>query len=333
VTKPFHLLASLILLGTLAACGGGGDSAPTPVTPPPAAGPTRGYELVTTSPSATYAPGTAQDVIYSRLNTLRLAVGAGALTQSTALDTAAAGHLAYLAAHQPYIGHDQIPGHAGFTGANIFARAEAAGYAVQSVAENLAYTPDPSPVACLEKLMNSVYHQSSLLSEFRDVGLAHGPVGQSLYGCAIEYGLRTGAYWQMTDAGFVKGYPYGGQTGVDTTFVPASEIPNPMPEVGGNFVGHPILASMRAFGVMGPFTVSSFTLKDGSGNLVPVRIIGGDNTTGPGVTADTLDILAEGDVYMVPLSALLPATTYTVEFVGAAGPAQPYSKTWSFTTR
>jgi hypothetical protein len=106
-----------------------------------------------------------------------------------------------------------------------------------------------------------------------------------------------------------------------------------MPDVGNSGVGQPVFVSMRAQGADdgAGYTVSSFTLRDATGAVVPARLIA-NATTGPGVTADPVRQLRAGEVFLVPLSPLAGASAYTAAFSGRNGDVA-YTATWQFTTR
>ncbi|WP_043461448.1 CAP domain-containing protein [Azohydromonas australica] len=325
-TRRFHLAACALAAALLAACGGGGgsdggsvlpDVQPQPVNP--------------SVPAASYTDA-SQLALYQQLNTVRLGAGAGAARQDVRLDRSAAKHLDYLRINGVAAGHGEQPGLQGYTGSTPGARVTAAGYAWSIVSEDLAWGTAFTPLQCLDLLLSSVYHLASLMGEQVDMGVAYGPAG-GVNGCVFNFGVPLGGAAQLPASGVVKAYPYPGQRAVATTFVPATESPNPMPDVGSRSVGQPVFVSMRALGASdgAGYTVSAFTLRDAAGTAVAARLIA-NATSGPGVTADPVRQLRAGEVFLVPLSPLAPGSTYTASFSGRNG-SVPYAATWQFTTR
>lgn len=303
--------------------------------------PTRAdFAPLTTSPTPTYAAGSAQLAAYNTVNAARLSAGVGAWTQNAKLDQMATSHASYLAQNMNNWGHYEVAGTPGFTAVGPSDRAAAVGYA-GSVSEVLAATSAPSPEECINTLLNSVYHQVGLLGSWREVGIGYSKGGenQSLTICVLNMGTQSGALAQLPDSGSLITFPAANATAVPTVFVPVSETPNPMPDVGGAWVGAPILASMVTFGNdywTTTYTVDKFVLKDAQGVEVPARLMANSATlAGAGVTL-TADAhqgyLAPGETYLVPLAPLTANTTYTVEFSGKAN-SVVYAKTWSFSTR
>ena len=324
LTCHFRLAACALAAALLAACGGGGDggSASPAVEPQP---------VNPAVPAADY-PDQARLTLFQQLNTVRLGAGAGAARQHPLLDKAAANHLAYLRINSVSAGHAEQPGLQGFTGSSPGERVTAAGYAWSFVSEDLAWGSAFTPMQCLDLLLASVYHLASMLAEQVDMGVAFGPAG-SVNSCVFNFGVPLGGAPQLPASGVVKAYPYPGQRGVATTFVPSTESPNPMPDVGSRGVGQPVFVSMRAQGASdgAGYTVSSFTLRDAAGTAVASRLIA-NRTTGPDVTADPVRQLRAGEVFLVPLAPLAAGSTYTASFSGSNG-SVPYAATWQFTTR
>ncbi len=322
--RRFRLAACALSAALLAACGGGGDGGSAlpyveaqPVNPG--------------VPAASYADA-SQLTLYQQLNTVRLVAGAGVARQSVLLDRSAANHLDYLRINGVSAGHGEQPGLQGFTGSTPGARVTAAGYAWRFVSEDLAWGTAFTPMQCLDLLLSSVYHLASLLAEQVDMGVAYGPAG-NVNGCVFNFGVPLDGAPQLPASGVVKAYPYPGQRAVATTFVPSTESPNPMPDVGSRGVGQPVFVSMRAQGSSDSagYVVNAFTLRDAAGTTVPARLIA-NATSGPSVTADPVRQLRAGEVFLVPLSPLAAGSTYTASFSGSNG-SVPYTATWQFTTR
>ena len=321
----FRLAACALAAALLAACGGGGDDdaalapSPTPAPVSPAV------------PASGYASA-EQRLLYEQLNTARLGAGAGVARRNLQLDAAAAAHLNYLRLNGVSAGHGEVEGRPGFTGTGIGARLTAAGYPWQVASEDLAWGTSFTPLQCLDLLLSSVYHLAGLMGEQREMGVAFGPVGGSnLKGCVFNFGLPWGTQPQQRPGGVAKTYPYDGQAGVATTFAPETESPNPMPDVGSRRVGQPVYVSMRAQDSSDDvgYVVSSFTLHDASGAAVAARLIGHGTV---GASPDPAAKLRPGEVFLVPLSPLASATSYTASFTGRNG-VVTYRASWSFRTR
>jgi uncharacterized protein YkwD len=289
-----------------------------------------------TQVSPTTYGATAEAVLYEHMNAARLGAGAGLLTQSEELDTAARAHLGYLRANYPYLSHDEVAGHRGFTGLRPADRALAAGYGGH-VGEVLARLGSSEVEDCAAKLLNSVYHQAMLLAPFRDIGVAYGELAPGAFACVMVLGLTNTARAMKADPGVVKAYPFDRQANVALAFAPHQEVPNPLPDMGRLLTGPPILASMDGYGAnrREGFAIERFVLRDEQGREVPGRVLAHPATvaksSAAGVYEDDARTLRPGDVYFVPLVPLHPGTTYSVDFRGLNG-AQPYIKAWTFTT-
>jgi hypothetical protein len=140
---------------------------------------------------------------------------------------------------------------------------------------------------------------------------------------------------QLPADGSVLTYPYAGQTAVKTSFTPATEVPNPAPDLTTS--GHPIGLSFATQNHPTPTVViSQLSVTAQGGAQATVRVLVNSATTsgtnGVMVTNDTtIAANAPGQVYVVPVSALTPNTTYSVS-VAATVDGNAVSKTWTFTT-
>jgi len=334
--------------GTTSTCSNGATNYPT-CTPPTSPA---GWEpAVTSVPAATYS-GDALS-IYSGLNQARSSVGAGLFAQNPDLDTAAANHLKYLLANASGGAllnfHSETSGNADFTGATPLARTTVAGYAGTAVSEDgcaFSSTNAVSGAQCLSSLLDTVYHRLSLLNIYVDVGIAFGTDGNGNTVGVIDIGIppTLSGTWagQLSAAPVV--YPYAGQAGVATSFVPQVEDPNPAPDLGSATIGYPITVSLvdQALATAYPngylpsdIVVNSFTLTAVGGSApVSARIVTAAGVVaGSGVTLTT-DVNAgyiSSSLYMLPLSPLAANTTYNVVFTGTVN-GQAVNLNWSFTT-
>jgi hypothetical protein len=117
-------------------------------------------------------------------------------------------------------------------------------------------------------------------------------------------------------------YPAPNQTGVPHTFR-ANEVPDPIPQATDRRAGFPITASFPAGATL---TQMAFTLKDGSGQEVPVWFSSPEKPANPQFAAH------QGTtVCLIAKQPLQPGTTYTVRGTGQVD-GKPWSREWSFTT-
>ena len=344
---PWRALLGAALVALVAACGGGGGgTAPLPTpqaggggggsagTPPPPSN--SQYALQTNVPAPTYPAGTPRALILAKLNEVRAAGGWGLLGQSAALDQAANAHAQYVLTNRQ-LTHVQTAGLPGFTGVNPSDRAAAAGYTGVVTEVIGGFVASASAADFIPGVLRTIYHAQALQAGYRDVGIGVVLDTQfNQYIVVVLSGVATGASQQLMAAGGVKVYPGVGQTNVLTAFNPATEVPRPLPEL--TLAGHPVSVLLdnvnEAQLAASSLTVESFTLKDGSGNLVPALLMTAPGVkVGPGLTGDqrTDAMLAARSLYLVPKSPLLANTTYTAQ-VSARTSAGTYDRTWSFTT-
>lgn len=349
-TKKSRLLAIGIASAlALAACGGGGSgsdtTAPggntggnggTPTTPTTPS--TEQYALQATVTTPSYGAGSFESASYSLLNKVRLAAGAGAVTEDAALNKGALAHSSYILKNPSEFGHTEISGHDGFTGVTFGDRLTAAGYTGTAVTEGVAGGSASDPEGCVQQLLGSIYHLRSLLGTQRDVGvgLAQNSIGAGY--CVLEFGFKKAP--QYPASGTVVAYPYSGQTEVNRTFNPDAEIPRPLPGVTG-LVGQPVMASMTNLsavtGTAEGSSVESFTLKDPSGNLIPGYVVTSTSVTLAAGLERGDDSVNEAYhdkrvVFFVPKAPLAASTTYTAHFVGKTAGAD-HKLDWSFKTK
>lgn len=330
---------------TLSACGGGsssggGTSAPSGggssnggTTPPPPS--TAQYDLQTSVPAATYVAGSARESVYKTLNDVRSTGGFGLLTQNTALDQAAQAHAQYVA-NTLQIGHTEVPGTPGFTGVDLAARIQVAGYVGAWAGEvvgggSAVYAVSDLPYGVL----NTIYHAQALESGARDVGI--GVAVDPKYNqniVVIVIGYKTTP--QLPVAGQSLVYPLANQKSVLPAFPITAEVPRPLPEI--NTAGHPVFFTVNNVAEVNTaassITVNSFTLKDSNGNLVPALLMTAPTVkvaSGLASAQRTDSLVMARNFYLVPVSALLPNVTYTAE-ASVTTPSATYTKTWSFTT-
>ncbi|SDC19917.1 Uncharacterized conserved protein YkwD, contains CAP (CSP/antigen 5/PR1) domain [Cupriavidus sp. YR651] len=321
----------------LTACGGGGDGGTAPqsnsggtATPPAVVAPTS-VTPVTSVPAPTYATP-ALSSAFSALNSVRGKMGVGLLRQDTILDTAADNHITYAKANNITM-HTETQALTGFTGATPYDQVVAAGGSkAQWIGQVMGHAGFTDGAECVGNFLGSVYHLQAVTSNQETIGVAF----RDSY-CVINFGITTGAngsgyglpQWggQQMATNAVAYYPVDNATVVGS-FNPASESPNPAPDVA--MAGTPIMFRMSAPQGSDVVTVSSFTLVGPSGAAVPARVlvpIAAKSGSMTGAVADAN--LYAGVVFLLPTQPLV-AGLHTVTFSGARN-GVAVSRSWSFT--
>jgi hypothetical protein len=346
-------LIAISILASLVACGGGsGDSSSSAgdtgnvssggnsrnTSNPPAI--SIAGNLWTVVPPNTYAPGSDSASYFTEMNAARIAAGAGAIAQSTLLDTSASAHAEYEIANLATQGlsHDEITGSTGYTGDTPDTRIKSAGYAAALDGELIGGTD------YVGGMLDSVNHATIFLGSMTSVGFG---TASGQYGEIVVADLAsTSTIGNVPASGKLVTYPYAAQVSVPTTFVPSGEG-IPTSEIPSTQAGQPVLVGFRnadfvnyeaAHGGAPAVAVTAFELTDASGNVVPSTLVAQTSgITGPQgspIQVDALGEMSEGFVVLVPLSPLSPGQTYTVSFaMTMAGTLTPLAPTaWSFTT-
>lgn len=328
-------LGSSLAVLSIAACGGGGASpdtqtAPSGAAPSSPSGPVA--SLQTSVPSASYGPFSAEAAAFRILNQERLRCGVGLLAQSAALDAAAAGHAQYQVLRQlegKFGEHNQVPGMTGFMAVTPAERARLAGYPGTAIGENLAYTfpglaNDITGERLVRGLLATVYHQSSLMDGFREVGLSVGfpdkaPLETRFPVIAVNLGYTLAAGKQ--DPSAVVTYPCEGSSGIQPAM--AGERPDPFAHLGFTAnaeVGHPIMVR----GATGTTVkLISASVATGSTSL-PVLMYH--------ATDDAHGLLQPYQAFVIPRVALQAGATYQANVVGTVDGVN-FSRSFSFSTR
>lgn len=311
-------------------------------------------DLVVTVPPATYTAGSAERGAWDLLLSQRGACGFGLLNQDVRLDKASVAHTTYMVQNTmddpkrlgTVIDHNEDAALPYFTGIFPWDRAAAAGFP-DSVSESLVstyklyWTIAPEPVisdeaqgqASIRKLLHSVYHLSGVMWAGRQGGMGStnrsGPYStegwtQNLYALVALVSDEADASKQKLGTGTVASYPCAGLTEVWPDFAPATESPNPFPDVTSRSViyGTPIYLKTDAASVL---LVSSAEIKGNSdGVSIPVRTIT--------QSTDLAKHLRANEFFMVPTTALAAASSYTVTVSGTVD-GVAFVKTFAFKTR
>lgn len=333
--KLAALLACTFAVLSLAACGGGGSSTGGQTTPPatllPAPGSPPAPSIQTSVPPPTYAPASIELAAFRVLNQERQRCGVGLLAQNAALDVAAVGQALYQVMRQlegRFGGHDQVPGMAGYVAATAADRARLAGYPGTAVGEDLGYfRPDlPNDVTgegLVRGLLATVYHQSSLMDGFRDVGLSVGvpdkaPPATRFPVIAMNLGYLDAVGKQDPNA--VITYPCEGTSGIQPAM--AGENPDPFAGLGftaNSGVGHPIMVRGATGSIV---KLISANLAAGS-RTVPVVLYH--------ATDDKNGLLRPYQAFVIPRETLQAGATYQVNLAGTVN-GEAFSRSFTFTT-
>lgn len=236
------------MVAILTACGGGSAESDNPAPE--------------TSNSAAAASSPPQAHL-DRLNEIRAATGLPRLERNSALALAAQRHADYQALNG-VSGHGESPGNPAFSGTGYGDRAAAAGYAGRMVAEVTIGGAPRTQDECrqfMDAMLVAPGHRAVLLGhEFNEAGVGGNPLTTLL-------GTR-GTPWVAPDRLTV--YPLHGQSGVPTRFAPASESPNPLPDVA--MTGMPLTVHG---GMFASFAVHRAELVD-TRSAAPVELLPND---------------------------------------------------------
>jgi uncharacterized protein YkwD len=322
-------IAALLVAGTLLACGGGGGGGnSTQSTTTSRALPCSGSSTsaASTSNFLQQEPGapaflgiTAQDGM-NWINYRRSQVGIPRVLPNPLIDQAAQGHSDYQRANN-VITHEQTPGTPCFTGAEVEARLNAAGYtfapAAHAFGEVISSAGDPSGFFNAEELITAIYHRFVIFEPtFKEIGTGAATATDGTNYFTSEFTANNG-FGPGIAPGNIVNYPYHTQTNVPVDFFSDQESPDPV--ATQNQVGYPI--SVHA-NIGTNLTVNRFTVHPRGGADLPVKSLNAANDQHTPSSAAAI----------IPLSILRERTTYDVTFEGSSGNL-PVTKNWSFTTR
>jgi uncharacterized protein YkwD len=304
--QRWHLsISALLVAGSLVGCGGGGGGGASATPAPPQLGSntaTQGFEWI---------------------NVRRAQIGLAALTRSSVIDKAAQSHSDYQVANN-VISHTEVAGKAGFTGAGVFDRLQAAGYSVTApyaFGEVISRTGNVDGANMAEELITAIYHRFAIFEpKYKEAGSGAAISKSSEVYFTTNFGASNG-YGVGIGRGKIVSYPFADQSAVPISFSSNSETPDPVPNK--DVVGYPI--SVHA-DLSGTLAVRSFTVRmRGAGADLPVRLLSA-------VTDPETKLAGAAAAAIIPLDPLLAATTYDVSFVGVVDSVD-VPRNWSFTTK
>jgi len=307
--KYRHSLAILIAGALLSACGGGGSGDNTSTTPPLTTAPQE--------PGAPVATGVTATDGFNWINYRRAQAGMPTVARNGTLDLAAQLHSEYQRTNGT-VGHTQIAGNPGFTGASSLDRLRAAGYLFTgsyAVGEVISASGSASGAYAVDELITAIYHRFVVFEpRFKEVGIgAATSTGNYTYFTA-NFAANGG--YGVGVSGLVV-WPFDKQTGVTRNFMSDQESPDPVPNQ--NEVGYPV--SVHA-NIESTVAVDSFTIRPRGGANLATRLL--SNANDPATYKSAAAI--------VPLSVLASNTVYEVNFSGRVNGAI-VTRAWTFTTR
>jgi uncharacterized protein YkwD len=333
------------MLAMLAACGGGGDAAPTPqpVSPvgAPAAPPVVPLVLSTpavlTVTATTYAAGSPEKVVYDHLNAESKRCGFGLQQQNAYLDTTAKGHADWQLKNN-FISHTQVTQSNGFTGLTEFDRIFASGYAERSdffATDEIANRVGTNDKVLYSKamitgLMNAPHHVRGLLGGYKDIGISvrNSIDASSSYGDRVAlqlnlaYKYSTG--YQRREKKF-NIYPCEGSTGVGRLLT--GEVPNPVP--GRNLATMPLGSSVYMSADVGvKLEMHSSVMTEAVSGLPIVTRAAVSRTN----TASFLGAYGEHETYVAADAPLKPLTLYKMAIEYSLDGVRQPAEYFTFTT-
>jgi len=246
----------------------------------------------------------------ARINQWRAAIGVAPLTRHPALDQSAQAHALYYKQNSGSGGvgiHDEKPGLPGFTGADFFDRALAAGYPSRNVNENMGLSGNQ--IVSLDWYINTINHRLTLLDP-RYVHIGFGVIADTVKVDVIDVGTPA---WSATADPMWEQWPPDGASGIGTMF--DGESPNAFKSASYP-IGTPITLKYNGDGGV---TFSSATITT-SGQTVPSFA-----SIGTGWLSRNTDLIATS-------APMQPGTDYKVTVSGAAN-GQQFSRTWAFRTK
>ena len=313
------LTAVLAAALTLTACGSSdSDSPSSQVTGGTAVSPDAS---VSPEPTGVAAPTQTGNIAVDGRNWInyrRGQIGVPAVPENAQINNAALGHSDYLRLNN-IMSHDQVAGRQGFTGTDLGARLNAAGYTLSAergyaYGEVISGSSSGSGFYMAEELITAIYHRFVIFEPmFREIGTGAAIASSGYRYFTADFASRDG-YGPGIARGTLVTWPFNGQTQVVPNFFSNTEQPDPVPNA--NEVGYPISVHTN---LDSNVTVTSFTVRPRGGSDLAVLRVDPLSTSKPAAS-------------IVPLQPLRAATTYDVSFTGTVSGAA-VTRAWSFTTR
>jgi hypothetical protein len=328
----------------------GTGAAPVQVSLTGSATPFTGPDLVTSVTAPTYPAGSVEKGAWDVLMAARSTCGFGLVQQDARLDTASAAHAVYLAQNSvdrntAVLGPAEDPTWNYFTGVSPVNRAAAAGFpagvgvAETSVGLVFAYngTTQSPPLQMTEAtgartmrtVLESIYNVGGLLNAGRVGGIAaasrSGPSSGSQYlqqvRLVAEFSENGKA--QRLGAGNVATWPCEGVGAFSGVFLPATESPNPFPDLAGQqaVFGTPIY--MRADPDVALVLTSGTVTNVATGTAIATRTL--TRATDPNGR------VGNNEAFLIPTSALPAGNSFRVQVSGTVG-GRAFTRTFTFST-
>ena len=276
---------------------------------------------VATDPTGVAAPTQTGNIAVDGRNWInyrRGQIGVPLVPENAQINNAALGHSEYLRVNN-LMSHDQVAGRQGFTGADLGARLNAAGYTLRAdrgyaYGEVISGSRNGSGFYMAEELITAIYHRFVIFEPmFREIGTGAAIASSGYRYFTADFASRDG-FGPGIARGTLVTWPFNGQTGVAPNFLSDTEQPDPVPNA--NEVGYPISVHTN---LDASVTVTSFTVRPrGGSDLTVLRV------------APLSDNKAAASI--IPLQPLRAATVYDVSFAGTVNGAA-VTRNWSFTTR
>jgi uncharacterized protein YkwD len=315
------IIPALATVLGLAACGSSdsdSSSPPSQVTGGTAVNPD---SSVAPEPTGVAAPTQTGNIAVDGRNWInyrRGQIGVPQVAQNAQINNAALGHSEYLRVNN-IMSHDQVAGRQGFTGADLGARLNAAGYTLNpdrgyAYGEVISGSSRGSGFYMAEELITAIYHRFVIFEPmFREIGTGAATASSGYRYFTADFASRDG-YGPGIARGALVTWPFDGQTQVVPNFFSNTEQPDPVPNA--DEVGYPISVHTN---LDANVEVTSFTVRPrGGSDLAILRVLPLSNNK-PAAS-------------IVPLQPLRAATVYDVSFAGTVSGAA-VTRTWSFTTR
>jgi len=331
-------IAAIAAAGMVTGCGGGGGGGDESPAAAAAASTEKPVEQpILTMPTSTYTGMHAE--AFKRINEARIAAGVSALKQSVELDRAAQAHSDYQVRNNVF-GHYEDPAHPLFTGVDHTDRASAQKYPHQIKVEVVSLaSPTLSGSQHIDLHLNSVYHLHGVLTPTaNEVGMGFSTSNTSgrTFG-SISTGATDNRMLTVRNPWM---WPAADGVNVPTTFLPASEVPNPLPDVAPNTtisVGSPIMYCQRADNATRLEISSTSLIEQASKKSEPVWLL--KHASALVSNAASAEIRSDPNatqsaahcVFLIPKSPLKPQTRYEAS-ITAVRNGIPTDTRWSFLT-